>query len=433
MLLNIMLTSIMVMMVSNVKAESSSCQAMADKLNKRWMVGANRFDAGGATGEEARDLLMEWIGENGILTTKCTPVGYPEVYGPCTDGYIMDHVAASWVGLTDRAKELVEEDKLLPFPVFPTPGIGLVFNTSSAETKVMCSYPSDGASDGRMDKGCGPRKEDYYFGSESNRPMVEQFLHDQATNTLNMTNKLQVQNFVRQYNDSVSTWQADNWEDTGRTWEDFTCREWANTNDTWSAFGPKNTSSMDACKAYTQDPSNVWNPEVTHMGSFFYYLMLGGWNDTLAPLLGHPSCKDTMDACASNGSCMGYPVEWVGACSWPPEDFQSAMDMWLELRSRANPLNIQMNEVELDLEANGPGNVEAIYTVNTPYTVISQKEVQDFFLKMGEPGTTSPENITEYYKYAADKLAKEFYGDIPVVTLNPTKEDALAGTLFSCD
>merc|ERR1712241_662031 len=135
---------------------------------------------------------------------------------------------------------------------------------------------------------------------------------------------------------------------TGRTWEDFTCAEWAAdiplSNSNYTAFGPKNASSMEACKAYIQDPSNVWDEEKTSMG---------------------------------------FPLEFVGACSWPPESFASAMDMWLETRSRANPYQMQMNEISLDLEANSPGSVEALYVTNTPYGMIGRPEAIEFQNKMG--------------------------------------------------
>merc|ERR1711907_907829 len=86
--------------VAAAPGNATSCVAMAERLNKRFLVGSNRFDAGGSTGAEARDKLREWMQSNGLLVQMCQPRGYPEVYGPCTDEFEgMDHIAASWIGL----------------------------------------------------------------------------------------------------------------------------------------------------------------------------------------------------------------------------------------------------------------------------------------------------------------------------------------------
>ena len=71
-------------LANGAAAKQYTCEEMADRLNEKWMVGSNRFDAGGKTGQEAREALGEWIDSNGILTTRCTPSGYPDVEGPCT-------------------------------------------------------------------------------------------------------------------------------------------------------------------------------------------------------------------------------------------------------------------------------------------------------------------------------------------------------------
>ena len=66
---------------TNGANDDSACQAMADKLNARFMVGSSRFDAGGSTGQEARDKLMQWLENNGLLLSMCDPDGYPDVIG----------------------------------------------------------------------------------------------------------------------------------------------------------------------------------------------------------------------------------------------------------------------------------------------------------------------------------------------------------------
>lgn len=436
-----------------------SCEEMAERLNKRWMVGANRFDAGGATGEEAQHRLAEWMKDKGILTTVCTPKGYPDVDAPCTDGFIMEHgtafycvtfvisivltllfflVSASWVGLTDRAKELVEADVLSPFPVFTIPGIGLVLNATAPQVDVTCSFPADGATSGRLpdgdnNHGCGPLISDYYFGSNPKRQIIERHLHDMKKNTVNLTNDMLVNNLVRRYNDSVMTWKLEDWENTGRTWEDFTCTEWIDLKFNWTGFSPKDTSSMEACKAYIEDPSNVWDEDKTTMGLLGFYEKMGAWDDVLEPILGHRTCMDSSAECVAKGRCPGFPMDWVGACSWPPENFQSSMDMWLELHSKTNPKMAQMNEVVLNMEANTLGGVEAIYVPNIESSWVGNIFNKEFLEQMDPEKYPLPLNTTAYFYYAAKKLAKEYYGGIPVVSLNPTKVSALTGTMFGCD
>ena len=127
--------------------DAATCEAMAEKLNQRFIVGSNRFNTT-STGQEARDKLREWMASNGLLVSMCNPQGYPDVYGPCIDEQ-MDHISASWIGQTDRTKELVEADILSPLQLYPGT-IGLVFNISNPDTEVLCVSPSDSSSDGRQ-------------------------------------------------------------------------------------------------------------------------------------------------------------------------------------------------------------------------------------------------------------------------------------------
>ena len=127
--------------------DAATCEAMAEKLNQRFIVGSNRFNTT-STGQEARDELREWMASNGLLVSMCNPQGYPDVYGPCIDEQ-MDHISASWIGQTDRTKELVEADILSPLQLYPGT-IGLVFNISNPDTEVLCVSPSDSSSDNRQ-------------------------------------------------------------------------------------------------------------------------------------------------------------------------------------------------------------------------------------------------------------------------------------------
>merc|ERR1711871_150392 len=52
------------------KNGTAACEAMAEKLNQRYLVGSNRFNTT-ETGQEARDDLREWMCSNGILLSMC--------------------------------------------------------------------------------------------------------------------------------------------------------------------------------------------------------------------------------------------------------------------------------------------------------------------------------------------------------------------------
>ena len=55
-------------------------------------------------------------------------------------------------------------------------------------------------------------------------------------------------------------------------------------------------------------------------------------------------------------------------------------------------------------------------------------------LSQSPPEATDPlpADYAEYAEYAAQKLAEGYYGGVPVVTVTPTKENALAGKIFGC-
>jgi len=188
---------------------------MAEKLNERYAVGSNRFNTS-ATGQEARDDLRDWMKSNGILLSMCDPQGYPDVYGPCTDESSMDHLAASWIGLTDRAKDLVEADTFSPFPVYYMGGIGVVYDPAFEQLQLYCSSPTDMSSSGRQadeegNPGCGPMKNNALYGQDSQFRKI----HDYFSGDFNATNatvEYAATDALKQYYKAVSGWDQMDWK-----------------------------------------------------------------------------------------------------------------------------------------------------------------------------------------------------------------------------
>ena len=428
-------------------ATASSCQAMADKLNARFAVGSSRFDAGGSTGQEARDKLSKWMETNGLLISECVPQGFPAdaVRGPCTDGYVMDHVAASWIGLTDRAKDLVEDGALAPFPAAAFGGIGLVFDTSNSKSELLCISPTDSASaargpDAEGNPGCGPMKNDWNFGQDSKKPVYESYLKDKT----NETALFEIGGFANSYVADVASWTTDKWWEAGKTWEDISCSELdpvGKTQQNTTAFTPIDTASMEACVAYTKDPTNFWNENATTIGEFSIINALGQWDPAAPPyqeVLGHPYCNnDDQNPCVDAVECAGETIEWAGACTWAPEDFMAAIDMQLEIASKAGPAVLQWNEASIPIEADTAQGVEAIFVVNSKGAFVGTdaqlRGAEEIEKANPEVPELPPSNITQYLNEAAKQLAGGYYGGVPVVYLTPTKEKALAGEVFGCE
>ena len=425
---------------------TATCEAMAEKLNKRYMVGSNRFNTS-ATGQEARDELREWMTSNGILFSMCNPEGYPDVYGPCGDMFLgVDHIPASWVGLTDRARDLVEADTFDPFPVFAFGAVGLVFDPTFEQAQVYCSSPTDSASASRQpdedgNPGCGPQTSNLLYGRDNHFRDVQAYLSGQV----NASVEYDAANDLKEYYSMVSGWDQMNW----KAGEDFasapfnkTCAElFIPKTKIWSAVTPVD-QTMEGCRAFISDPKNI--VQKGKFGSMNVIGFSGTWdiNSTvIQEALGHEICIDDEDApCLADGTCAGVNLEWEGACTWKPEDFMSSIDAQHELGSRKipgieGPSAYQWNEVSMPLIANTPQGVEAIFHFGDyfdTWTANAQKQAEGQGTQVDAFAKPYPSDYGTFAKYAAHKLAEGYYGGVPVVTVTPTKENALAGKIFGC-
>ena len=429
---------------------AATCEAMAEKLNQRFIVGSNRFNTT-STGQEARDELREWMASNGLLVSMCNPQGYPDVYGPCTDEQGMDHISASWIGQTDRTKELVEADILSPLQLFTEP-IGLVFNTSNPDTEVLCVSPTDSASDGRQpdakgNPACGSFNEPQ---TESLR-MIEEYLRSvKEGDKPNATLELAVSEWEKYYYlgdpsknmTGVSGWdQMKWWEGDNVTSEaNVTCTDlYSNFDDggrQWAAIKP-----LVPMEEYLADPKNVWDPTKTQWGSFPVYYNAGTWNMTsYEELLGHPLCVDDSDPCVMDGTCTKGElcVNWL-ADPLEPQHFQQVMDMQVELYGKRIPglpegkaSLSQWNEISVSKNANVKGGVEAIFVMKDFFGPGGTLELLEKQRGSGASTGPVPPRAKEFTEYGARQLAEGYYGGIPVVYASMKKEDALAGKVFGC-
>jgi len=439
--------------VAAAPGNASSCEEMAERLNKRFLVGSNRFDAGGSTGPEARDKLRDWMQSNGLLVQMCQPKGYPTVYGPCTDEFPgMDHIAASWVGLTDGVKEIVEKDLFEPFPMFPE-RIGVVFDTSYPRASPLCASPSDSASIGRLhdadgNPGCGPLKPAIDVGQRNTLDLLEAYLDDKKSGVRNATREFQVSEWVKRYNlgygnetKGVQPFDQFEWWAPQGAGGNVSCEDlYFPLPTNYTGITPKDATSVDACSTF--GPADVWTTAIR--GSYGVFSKAGSWNpaeQAFLEVLGHPLCVDRSNSCVESGTCYpeAGPLQWTAQCTFGPEDFMKVLDIQVEMNSRPNPHDKgpggnQWNELSLPLEANAPGGVEALFTYGNGFF-----KVLDGLLENNQPEAKAefyvsqlPANATDYIAYAAKELAEKYYGGVPIVYVNPTKENALEGKIFGC-
>jgi len=87
------------------------------------------------------------------------------------------------------------------------------------------------------------------------------------------------------------------------------------------------------------------------------------------------------------------------------------------------------NEISVPLEANTPQGVEAVFHFGSYFDTFIANSLSQSPPEAADP---LPADYAEYAKYAAQKLAEGYYGGVPVVTVTPTKENALAGKIFGC-
>jgi len=421
-----------------------TCEQVASSLNKRWLDAKDRFDPDSGP-------LNDWLANHGIMVSMCVPSGYPNVTVPCTDDWTKDYYAASWVGLTDTLEKKIEADESPDLPLFLMDAVGVVYDFTSPQTEVRCAYPTDGASVSRDDKGCGAIKSDFHLGSDPPsiwgsadypQPSLREAVAIANNKDASFEDTLLLENFIRDYEIQVEAWDPADWQNV-RTWENYTCNDAVNKGDPMfesvTAFGPKDPS-LDACLNYVKNGSNIFDKDIGMVGSNSVWQSTGSWDDPAEAVLGHPMCVDDSPKCTSEGNCETkyHDIFWeyVGGCSWQPDQFQSMIDAWDAIRERqVDPKATLWNEIVMSLESGSPGKepgtpggVEALFVINTDYGFgdgVTKDEIQGMHPGIGP-------NVTDYWYYAAKQMADEYY-HVPLVALTPTKERALNGTMFSCD
>jgi len=373
---------------------NNECQEIADILNNRWLMTGNyRFD-------RDEDKLNNWLLEHGLLISMCLLISYPNVDALCVN-HLLDsnHISASCIGAGVEVMELIEKDFLSPFPVYPYP-TGVVYDLDSWRIDVLCSYPMDGRSKSRDDQGCGPLSNDFNHGRNSNKRLTPRGLEKK---------KLQYKNIVHD-------WSIDKWWEPSKSWEDFICYSEDVAAD-FTTWFPIDNSSQAACRRIVQDPFKFLDDTKTfRMAANVQSLE---WN--YYGLFDHPICVDKSSSCVSVG-CPGTWYQWSGACSWPPNEFQRMIDSQLYIATSARQSRmLQWNQVILSNTARNPVAIAAVISVLPDEEMKRTLEAQ---------GLTP--NITDYFRYASEQLARDHY-KVPLVFVNATKEAALNGKLFVCE
>ena len=114
--------------------------------------------------DDGYSKLSRYLSTHGVLLTMCFGrfggPGPPPPEGgeshPCIIGFDEDHIAASWINQDIGYQHII--------PVQPE--IGLIIDPLATDTQINCIYPTDAASDGRDNFGCGPPKLDPIYGSQ---------------------------------------------------------------------------------------------------------------------------------------------------------------------------------------------------------------------------------------------------------------------------
>lgn len=99
--------------------------------------------------------MVDYLGTHGVLVTMCI-AGMSSSFLPV--GLAENHMAVSWINAEIGTSVIPAESQL-----------GLILKPEAVN--MQCIYPTDGASDGRDNSGCGPLSTDPQNGSRGARRM----------------------------------------------------------------------------------------------------------------------------------------------------------------------------------------------------------------------------------------------------------------------
>lgn len=452
------------------KTKKKNCQDIADTLNNRWNAARNaRFNDQG-------DNLNDWLKDHGLLVNMCQqqPFGYPDIELPCFVNYDdnddgssdSDHFIASWIGGgSGEINELISTNVINPFlvnnPVKSRIGIAL----DPTMVDIKCSYPINANPKDRDKNGCGPIKNDYIFGSHSNKHLSTR----------------QKYRMLVDYNKTIAQqngWSIDKWWEplslqSESLWKNVSCDEMYNYYHTKmskknsvrnsTSLYPKNFSSIEACEyAIISNPYGIINDTISISSTIqrMYWEYEGLFESDNNHDNDHPPCV-VDNKSGINDEYVKHWYQWSGACSWSNSNFQSMIDSQLNIVKNQMSAggkesdmdqehNYWSNEIILDASAQNPKAALAVLLLlpkEDKDNNINSKEVQQQ-LDNGNLNNNSAnkngsyynhENKKQepneflYYSYAADQLVEKHYNNtIPVILVNESKEAALNGSMFSC-
>lgn len=214
--------------------------------------------------DNSRVQLSRYLSTHGLLLTMCFPT-------ECILPFGSTHVSGSWIN-----------QEIGPQVIYG-PSIGLALDPLKVD--IQCLYPTDGGTQERDDKGCGPFPMDPEHGSRGANSInyfTKQILRKQAIEYKNL-------------NFGIDT-----------PWEDVYC----------DYFFPKN------------DPAQMWNMDSE--GALKFETVLSMAQKQHQAIMGHPVCT-----CRKNNATT-FPAFFVNEGNgWDANDWQEMVKMQLSFMNRS--------------------------------------------------------------------------------------------------
>ena len=269
-----------VLILDNREAKLRKCRSTAEKLNKAFQAEYVPYDP--------QEDLGSYLERSGVMINMCLPSKTLNASGCDVAG---DHVSASFV------------NSLLGWRIFPS-GWGTILNMD--HVSVLCSYPSDAATDFRDDRGCGPFLKDPDLGSEG--------FHNASPK-----DKFAIQIYVQEVYDRLGA----------SDWTEAPCSETLlDVNGVPVSVNPNMTTI-------------AWPDLDLH--TFWYWI-----NSYYEPFLGHPFCFDDAAPCVETAACANLLV-YMGSDSWPPEQFADVLKQQVAMHAAfPDIMRKSFNEIVLD-------------------------------------------------------------------------------------
>lgn len=276
----------------------SNCSAFADALNANYHATEQYIPGTG---------LSEYLESHGVLLSICMNLADPSDHS-CQLPRQATHVAASWINAAIGPH------------VIPAGNLGVTLKPSD----IRCIYPTDGGTDGRDDKGCGPPSWDPEQGSKGAKKIgiIGRFIE----------RRMQIE-----YKNKVFGKET--------KWADISCGDYFSAE-----YMLRNAIAW-------QSDNNCGQYKAISSQSIFSYS-----DQMLEPVMGHAVCNVTAE-----GAHFGEDNFFVNVdpCSWQPEEWQTMVDFQTKLIGEY-PSPYNWNEIVLGMPSDFQDIVTSVFYAVTP-------------------------------------------------------------------